>query len=259
MAQSAESPALVVRLAVIALLVASAGAGAAPACDAGLPSLASDALGYRARDSRCEGRYLREVSGSALVVAGFGEPPPAWGAAPSGQAELRWAPTARPSEVRLQAQSLKRRVYYRMDSVRQPAPNHYAWPRELAAALVPGAGELGVLARQSGAGPVPEWLLPVRLGAVVADRYELVLLPGIEWRELRYAVSAVRDDGSPAAVVVKRQALQLGYYPAGRAVRISLPKALLKSEGLYRIDLEVELDDGGTVVRSLWFVHTPGW
>lgn len=249
------------RLALAALLalILSTSAAAAPACDPGLTSLASDALGYRAREGRCEGRYLREVSGSALVVAGFGEPLPAWGAAPGGLAELGWAGAVQPGEVKLVAQSLRRRVYYRMDAQRPSTPARFAWPRELAAALVPGVGELGVLASQGGAGPARELLLPVRLGATMAERYELVLLPGSEWRELRYSLSAARDDGASGAVLVRDQALQLGYYPAGRPVRVAIPKSLLARAGLYRIDLEAQLDDGGAVVRSLWFAHTPGW
>jgi hypothetical protein len=240
-------------------LLLSMSVAAAPACDPGLPSQASDALGYRAREARCEGRYMREVSGSALVVAGFGEPLPAWGPAPSGVAELRWVGASQAGEVKLVAQSLRRRVYYRMDAQRPAAPARFAWPRELAAALVPGAGDLGVLASQNGAGPARELLLPVRLGTQASDRYELVLLPGSEWRELRYSLTAARDDGATGAVLVRDQALQLGYYPAGRAVRLAIPKSLLNRASLYRIDLEAQLDDSGTVVRSLWFAHSPAW
>lgn len=240
-------------------LLAAAPAVAAPTCDPGLPSLTSDALGYRAREGRCEGRYLREVSGSALIVAGFGEPLPPWGTAAAGVMALSWPVPAQAGEVKLVAQSLRRRVYYRMDTQRPAAPARFAWPRQLAATLVPGAGELGVLASQAGPAQARTQLLPVRLGTAVADRYELVLLPGTEWRELRYSLSTARDDGAAGTVLVKDQALGLGYYPAGRAVRVAIPKALLARTGPYRIDLEAQLDDGGAVVRSLWFTHAAGW
>ena len=86
-----------------------------------------------------------------------------------------------------------------------------------------------------------------------------MLLPGTEWRELRYSLGSARDDGAVDKVLVKDQALQLGYYPAERAVRILIPKSVLPRTGVYRIDLEAQLDDGGAVVRNLWFTHTQGW
>lgn len=234
-------------------------ASAAPACDPGLASAAADALGYRVREDRCEGRYLREVSGSALVVAGFGEPLPSWGPDASGTVDLNWGPTPQSGDVKLLAQSLKRRVYYRMDAIQPPLPARFVWPRQLAATLVPGAGDLGILASQVRPGASQHLLIPVRLGPTASDHYELVLLPGTEWQELRYSVSTAREDGAVAEVIVKDKPLQLGYYPAGRAVRVPVAKSALPRAGTYRIDLEAQLDAGGSVVRSLWFTHTPGW
>lgn len=234
-------------------------AWAATPCDPGLPTAPQDPLAYRERADRCEGRYVREVSGSPLVVASFAEPLPAVGSLATAAIELAWsAPAAAVAgagaEVRLRAQSLRRRVYYRMDAVRPAVPAVYRWPRDVAAALVPKADDLGIVASAAWTAQ-RELLLPVRLAGARADRYELMLIPGTEWRELRYTLSRVDAAGQAGPALVADKPLGYGYYPAERAVALPLGKALLGAPGLFRLDIEAQLEGGGSVARRLWFVH----
>jgi hypothetical protein len=247
---------------VVGLCACMAAAEAAmSACDPGLPTSPQDPLAYRQRDDRCEGRYVREVAGSSLVVVSLAEPLPALGSAGDGMLELTWTPSPFKAEVRLRGQSLRRRIYYRMDTLRPSSPATFRWPRALAAALVPRARDLGVLASTAWAvaDGARELLLPLRLNGTRADRYELALIPGSEWRELRYTLARVDGQGRVTQTLVEDRALAYGYYPAERAVLLPLPKELLGRSGVFQLDVEAQLDAGGSIVRRLWFMHAEGW
>jgi hypothetical protein len=148
-----------------------------------------------------------------------------------------------------------------MDTVRAPVPPSFSWSRSVAAALVPRQDDMGIVASVPLvlAGQPRELLLPLRVASTRAappsDRYELVLIPGTEWRELRYTLEKLDATGYRQAQLVTDKPLQYGFYPVERAVMLPLPKTLLGARGLFRLDLVAQLEGGGTAMRSVWFLH----
>jgi hypothetical protein len=119
------------------LLVATASAlgaaearGQAQPCDSRLIRATADPYSYRLRGDRCEGIYVQEVAGAPLAVVSWTESFSTYGFAPRQPLLLEWA-FAGGGNVRLRAQSLRRRLYYQMDALRPPASKSYQWPLDL--------------------------------------------------------------------------------------------------------------------------------
>ncbi len=91
---------------------------AAADCDPSLTQVKT-AFGYRDRGDRCEGVYIKEVSSTALTVASFTEVFEPYDLQSSEPLHLAWDRPPGNASVRLRAQSLRRRLYYRMDAVQQ--------------------------------------------------------------------------------------------------------------------------------------------
>ncbi len=225
-------------------------------CDRYLPVSRGDHFGYRMRGDRCEGVYIQQVSATPLLVASFGrlELPEAVPAA--GSLLVQWAGPPRRGEVRLRAQSLKPRTYYRMDH-RQPADSRsYQWPTDVLAALKLKPREIGMVAlAESHVAGVPHVYLPVRIGAAPPGQertYELLVVPGQELSEVYVALSSVAPDGKRSEVAPAKP-LRYGFYPAGRSIRI--PVGPIARPGTYLLDIGATLRDGGAVSQEVWFVE----
>lgn len=244
---------------VAALLSGPAGAAAGAFCDPGLPTLAGDPLAYRERGDRCEGRYAKEVASSVLTIASLSEPLGALGARPERSLRIGWGTTPRgASDARVRAQSLKRRIYYRMDTRRPADSARYDWPLSVAAALVPAQDDVGITVsvRLAFGGGEHDVLLPAVIGdrtQTGADRYEMVVIPGGPLQELMFSLLSLDAEGSVSQLIRGEQPLGYGYYPADRAIVIPIARTLLKAPGLYRLDLVARLENGGRSSRSVWF------
>ena len=243
---------------VASLLTGPAGAVAGAFCDPGLPAPAGDPLAYGERGDRCEGRYVKEVASSVLTIASFSEPLSALGVRPERSLRIGWgAPPPGASDARVRAQSLKRRVYYRMDTQRSAGAARYDWPLSVASALVPAQDDVGITVRVRLAfgGGEHDVLLPAVIGdqaQVRADRYEMVVIPGVPLQELMFSLSSLDANGSVARSI-RGEPLGYGYYPADRAIVIPIARTLLSARGLYRLDLAARLENGGSSSSSVWF------
>lgn len=230
-------------------------------CDPSLPSPATDPLGYRQRGDRCEGRYIKDVGNTTLTFGSLVE-----SFAPVDRASARplyvvWPVPPGAQEVHLRAQGLKRRLYYRMDTERPAASGSYTWPSTLLVAVAPGAGDIGLLAstRLYVGGTLREVHLPLRVGYAQhppsADRYELVVVPGVQLSELFYTLNELDTDGRLRHSIRQNVALEYGYYPAERAIGITIPSALLRASGFYQVQLVARLESGGVAMAELWLYH----
>jgi hypothetical protein len=221
-------------------------------CDRYLPVSTQNPFGYRLRGDRCEGIYVKPVSATPLTVASFGQLNAPQLPASGGVLLVEW--TADSGNVRLRANSLKSKTYYRMDSLQPAAARSYRWPTDVLAALRLTMKDIGVVAwtEQKVAGKVREVYLPIRIGqppAAQETAYELVLVPGDELKEVFITLSKV-DAGGQIVQVSAPKSLNYGFYPAGRGIRI--PIEPLPHPGTYVVQIGATLRGGGAISDELW-------
>ncbi|HZT29784.1 MAG TPA: hypothetical protein VFA33_07875 [Bryobacteraceae bacterium] len=246
--------------ALIALLALPA-AGAPPAvCDAQLSPPPGDPNGYKLRGDRCEGVYIKEVAGSAsLAVVSLTESFANFDPASAAPLRVEWQAPAGSSPVHLRAVALRRRTYYRMDTIRPSGSGSYSWNPGILAALGLTRADIGVVGwvtRQIG----PESrdvYLPLRIaqgGGEAGGEYQLVLYPGAELSEVYTTLSPVDSQGRSGRPLFEGKPLGYGYYPAERGVPV--PVSGLKGAGLYLFEIGATLRDGAPSTSQLWFFHS---
>jgi hypothetical protein len=247
-------------LAAAALCVAVAAAAPNEICDPSLPSPKDDPHAYRLRGDRCEGRYVREVGGTTLLVASLVESFEVFDRTSARPLNVVWPIPPGATEVRVRAQGLKRRMYYRMDTRRPAGAGSYVWPSSLLAVMVQRRDDIGLLAstRLLIRGVERDVYLPVRVGygqsPSRSERYELIVVPGVQLSELFVTLSELGPEGQVRQVIRKDEPLRYGYYPAERGISIEM--AGLGRAGIYRVDLAARIESGGASTRELWFYHS---
>jgi hypothetical protein len=230
-------------------------------CDPSLPSPKDDPQGYRLREDRCEGRYVKEVGGTTLVVGSLVETFESLDRSSTRPLRILWPVPPAAEEVHLRAQGVKRRLYYRMDTRRPAAAGSYLWPSSPLLSVIERREDIGVLAmtRLTIGRLERDVYLPVRVGYTElpsrGERYELIVIPGMQLTEVFVTLSQAGADGGERRVLRKNEPLQYGYYPADRAIPIGISG--LGPAGFYRIELAARLESGGAATRELWFYH-PG-
>jgi hypothetical protein len=228
-------------------------------CDPDLLRTATDALAYGRRGERCEGLYIKEVSGGGgLQVASFTEPAAAFEIARGERLHVAWiSPDA--AAVRLRAVALQRRIYYRMDVVRDRGPV-FEWPADVLVSLGLQPRDVGIVgwAERPIGGRAEEIYVPLRVGKATAPertgRYVVRVVPAAELAELYVTLAALDPSGRETLVIQRDVPLGMGFYPAERAVSVPLPP--LPQPGLYRLRLGATLRRGGpSTNRSIVFYH----
>jgi hypothetical protein len=229
---------------------------AASACDPSLRQAPENPWGYRPRGDRCEGIFLREVSGEPLRVVACteGEPAFALGADPL---LVQWR-TPREDvgdgTLRLRAESLRHRTYYRMDATRPLRDQRFFWPSDVMVAQGLQPDEIALTAglRLTVEGAVRQVLLPVRLAprgtaARAREATVLTLWPSMALEEL---FLGVQPTGAQADLELR--SLGAAYYAAERAVKLTLPAS--GAAGVQRVRVAARLRGGGNSIVDVW-VH----
>jgi hypothetical protein len=169
---------------------------------------------------------------------------------------LEWKAPA-DAAVRLRAQALRDRLYYRMDTLRPLGTTSYAWPPTLLGRFNLRSHELGVLAWADLGEDSREVYLPLRISQMAADPrsegYRVLLVPGVELREVFISLASVGSGGQSGPAILRDQALAQGYYPAQRPIAVRLPP--LKTDGLYSLDIGAQLRAGGSASVRLRLYH----
>ena len=228
-------------------------------CDPHLLQPTQNPYSYRLRGDRCEGIYIQEVSGAPLLIASWTVAFSDYDLASDQPIVLEWGAFSNDGMVHLRAQALRRRLYYRMDALRPPSSKSYTWPFDLVSALRISKPELGITGITRGAieGVERDVYLPLRVsqGAKPAGvgRYQLVLLPGVELKELFLTLTALTGD--KPTVVKDGEAVGYGYYPAERPIEI--PISVMQGRGFYHLEIGATLRSSGASATELWFYH-PG-
>jgi hypothetical protein len=231
-------------------------------CDPDLNQTLGDPNGYRLRLDRCEGIYTKDVAGnSALVIVSltkyFGQYNPAIGK----DLIVAW-PTLGNEPVWLRAYSLRRKLYYRMDTVRPAGSSPYLWPSGMLATLNIEKKDVGVISWTAyRVGNMKRNIyLPLRIEQQDAtpnssDHYALVVLSSVELEKVFISLTAPESKGQPGGYLRRDEELGYGYYPPDHP--IDIPISGLTKPGIYHLEIGATLRAGGSTATELWFYH-PG-
>lgn len=229
-------------------------------CDPQLRQSTDDPYGYRLRNDRCEGIYIREVASTPLLVASLTESVEDFDLTVNQNLVVEWtAPGPASADIHLRALALRHRLYYRMDTIRAAGSASYVWPPNLLATLNLHRSDLGIVAWTSyvQGNTKRDVYLPLRIrqqgAANKSHGYQLTLLPGVDLAEVFVSLAPTKPDGSPGAFIKKDQALGYGYYPAERGITLSIPE--LKTPGVYYLEIGATLRDGSSSTAQVWFYH----
>ena len=228
-------------------------------CDHYLKSAHDDPNGYRPRGDRCEGLYTRDVTAMAtLRVVSFTELFTDYDGRSGADLQVDWSPFGE-EPVHVRAYGLRRRLYYRMDTLRPAGSQSWAWPSGMLGALGVARRELGVVAwtEHKVGENTREILLPLRIvqrGTHEAPKgLELVLQASVELSEVFLSLAVIEQSGRPLRVLRRDDPLAYGYYPAERQIPVNL--AGLPDRGLYRLDVGASLRGGGMLTTTIWLYH----
>lgn len=259
---------------VIALIASAPGAVAQTQPCAKATTLRPDGRdGYQPRGDRCEGKFIAPVSGSELSIASFTRAFDDYPLDSVVPLRVRWvAPDSGP--VTLQVRSVKRDVYYAMDSERPRGAREFDWAND----ILLGAdlsrfdvGALGWATIRMGAESVHVHLpLEIRARRVSGDTavtrraaadstatpYELTVFPGIDLEEVFVRVSEVSDRGVVRRVLVRSDSLQAGPYPAEEAIVI--PVMAPARSGFYQVDISARARRGRRLTMDKVIFYHPG-
>ncbi len=229
-------------------------------CEPYLVTPSAHPFGYRMRGDRCEGIYVREVASATLLVASLTESFENYDLSLGKDLLVEWT-TLGDGSFRLRALGLKRRLYYRMDTVRPPSVTSYTWPSNILTALSIPRKNIGVIGwTQYTVGETKRNVyVPLRVSQqkdpMRRGTYQLVLLPGRELKEVFVSMATVGTDGHPKAFLRDGEALEYGYYPAERGIVI--PISDVEAPGIYYLEIGAILRSGEATAVELWFYH-PG-
>lgn len=140
-------------------------------CDPSLEQPSENPYGYRQRGDRCEGQYVKQVASTTLFIASFTETFGEVDHNSNKDLVVEWKALGH-KETRLRAHGLKRKLYYRMDTVRSPEVQKFNWPVGLLAALTIPRQNIGVVGwtHYSIGGVEKEVYLPLQINQTKANR-----------------------------------------------------------------------------------------
>ncbi len=239
-------------------LEAQGGGGNGSFCDPGLMGSSKSPAAYRLRGDRCEGQYALQVSSTQIRLASMVE---AFEYDPEDGSPLRIAwdrGGARGDVVRLQAQSLRPKTYYRMDTQVNAPDSSYDWPPEVLAAVGLLSDEVGVLGWTHFDDQAHKVHLPLNVSQGKSpergNEYRLAIVPEHRLRDIFITLTPIDEQGKAGIPVFGKRPLTDGYYPAKQATVFYLDKP--RTTGLYEVGIECTIMSGGSISTSFRFYHT---
>jgi hypothetical protein len=227
-------------------------------CDPLLEPIVTHPYGYKIRGSRCEGIYAKKVWSTTLRLASFTEHFEDYDLQLAKELIVEWQRSTN-RDVRLRVQSVQRKLYYQMDTVRPSPLTNYNWPVEILVALNIQRESIGVLGWTTFSfGKIERQVyLPLRItqqgGKTRLGSYNVLIVPGRELQEIFVSYASVQEDGSPGFFFLDSVPLHYGYYPPERSV--SIPISPPNKPGLYYIEIGANLVNGEIASKEFWFYH----
>jgi len=249
--------------AVVVLLTQAPLTALPPGCDSELLKHADGgANGYKWRGDRCEGTYSRPTAGEgSFLIASLTRGRSVRVSVADPIIPLRWRAGTGHAPLHIRAYALRPRLRYQMDRMQAPAAGRYGWRSLVLAALELSLSDVGLVAwdsRQFGTGRANVYV-PVTIGDDIAPGAEtaLIALPAREMNEVYVTVGRLDAHGAITRTMRAKQPLSRGSYAAQIAIEITLPE--LHAPGLYGIQLEGEVRDGGGTVATPMIAVSVTW
>jgi hypothetical protein len=249
-------------LAVAVAVPAGATAVAQTHCDSSLAPSTNHPYRYIERGDRCEGVYIQAVGGTTLALLSF--------TASFGEIDLEsgrpllleWPAPPVDRDVQLRAQSMQRRLFYRMDTSVRAGGTRYRWPTEGLIAVKLARADLGLVGftRMTIGGAEQQVLLPLSASQSSGTRaapsaYTLLLRPAVGLSELFVSVARLGADGRAAQGVAPGRELGYGLYPADALIEVPIDAP--RERGLYAVQIGATLRGGGSTTLQFVF-YQPG-
>jgi hypothetical protein len=250
-----RNPSLACWLPVVLLLLAPLLAQAAPsACDPLIRPNPDHPQGYRDRgDQLCEGIYATEVSSLGLTLASFTGPTRGIDLARKAQFRFQWRAVGQ-GDVKVRADSLRPRFYYRMDSVWSGDATQMSWTNAIPAQYELRTREFGVLATQKDkSGKLIYLPVHIMQGDRASQRspYVATVISGAEIDEIYWSLAIEGSD----KYIVYDEPLDRKPYSANLPIAINLDKVV--TPGRYLLTISAELLSGSSDSVQVPFYHSP--
>ncbi len=231
-------------------------------CDPRIVEIAQAAdHGYRLRGDRCEGTFRPEVSSPTLWVAAFYDTFEDFWPTSDGELLLRWESPV-DTRVFVQAQSVRRQEYYRMDTQLDGGSTSYAWSTALLAARELGRSDIGVRAWTPGPDGREVLYLPLHVGDAVREsgtgQYTLTLVPNVRLADVLITLAPVDSVGDLPTDGFLRRNDSLGQplYVTQQPIPITLEG--LTDRGVHLVEITgIMATDEALPPKRVWFFH-PG-
>jgi hypothetical protein len=201
---------------------------------------------------------VQEVANTILMVASFVRSFEDYDLKTDQALRITW-PEFGTRGVRLQAHSVRWKLYYRMDSTRPAGNQPFIWPISLLASMNISKRDIGVVGRTryEFSNHERDVYLPLTINQRTSngssDEYHLTIWPGVELQEVYISLAPVDAQGEPTAYLTNGVPLRYGLYPPQRA--IDIPIGPLPKRGMYQLEIGAVLHDGGVHTLDLLFYH----
>lgn len=228
-------------------------------CDPSLPQIPNNPLSYHDIGDRCEGIYIEQVGGTTLRIVSLIDFFDNYDLKSGKPIYINWDKPPGNSVIRLRAQGIKRKLYYRMDTYCSHDSASFKWSSNILASLNILKNDIGVAAstRYLIGKTEHDVYLPVRISqetkADDKNNLNLVLLPGEELGEVFISTAKIGADGRTEKFIKDGEKLGYGYYPADRSIEIPLTQ--LNGIGTYYTQIGATLKSGGTASIEIWFYN----
>lgn len=247
-----------------ALAAIASGNGGAPLCDAGLGGNQDSAIAYQLRGDRCEGIYKLEVNSTQLRLSSVVESFEPFDASKPEDLTVQWSAPAdlEAADVRLRAESLRPRTFYRMDTVVPGSQGAFSWKLDIVDRLGYSREDLGVLGwirnPETDDDDRRQIYLPLRIrqGAATprTGTYEVAFIPEVRLEEVYFAVTPVNAKGEGLGPrLYDTQELGYGYYPSKTPTSFEITG--FTQSGFYEVEIKAVFFGGDSGTTSFLLYH----
>jgi hypothetical protein len=227
---------------------------ASSACDPSILQNHEHPEGYRDREGQlCEGMYATGVSSMGLMLASFTGPMQGINLARKADFKFHWKPVGQ-GDIRVRADSLRPRLYYRMDAVRPANETHLSWNNAIPAHYEMRTSEFGIIATQKDASGNLLYLpLQVSQNGKSASKgsYVVTVISGAEIEEIYWSLSMEGQEQH----IVYDEPLDRRPYAANQPISIELDKVVVP--GKYLLNISAELVNGSFDTVTVPFYYSP--
>ncbi len=214
-------------------------------------------MAYRLRGDRCEGQYALQVNSTQIRLVSMAEAFKYDPADPSNLV-IAWDRGGTSGQVvRLQAQSLRPKTYYRMDTEVRAQDSSYGWPPDVLAAIGLLSDEVGILGWTTIDDEAHKIYLPLNVfqgkSPEGQSEYQVAILPEHRLRDVFITLTPISGQGETGTPVFDKRPLEDGYYPAKQATVFTIEKP--RMAGLYEVGIVCTIMSGGSISTSFRFYH----